>query len=193
MLNVKFQILRLLNEEIDRLERIRKQVYAGRDYEKRKEYEDDLKWCKNALDTLRKEFDVLSEKAYLSKSEKAMAYAYYCKGMTWEEAFREALDMFTVKEMKEYEKTEKEEDEEEERAMKEEQKQNEEEERAVKEEQKQNEEAQKEIKVKQNKYVMRLKKSVIRKIQKYFNYYNHGESKKSKKSNEGKITSSQDN
>lgn len=176
MLNVKFQILRLLNEEIARLEHIRKQVYAGRDYEKRKEYEDDLKWCKNALDTLRKEFDVLSEKAYLSKPEKAMAYAYYCEGMTWADAFNEALDMFTVKEMEEYDKTVKEEDEEEERA--------------VKEEQKQNEEEQKKITVKQNKYVMKLKKSMIRKIQKYFNYYNKGESKKSKA---GKIVSSQDN
>ena len=105
MLSVKFKILRLLNEEINRLESIRKQVYAGRDYEKRKEYEDDLKWCKNALATLRKEFDVLSEKAYLSKPEKAMAYAYYCKGMTWGKSFDGALDMFTAKELEEYDNT----------------------------------------------------------------------------------------
>lgn len=150
MLNVKFQILRLLNEEIRRLEKIQKQVYASRDYEKRKEYDENLKRCKNELAILRKDFDKLAEEAFLSDKEKELAYGYYCKGKEWETAFGAVLPLLTTEKLDLYEKNVK----------------------------------------KQEQHMMRLKKSLIRKIQKYFNYYNKGESKKSKAD---KIVSSQDN
>lgn len=150
MLNVKFQILRLLNEEIARLESIRKQIYAGRDYEKQKEYEENLNCCKNVLAILCKDFDKLAEEAFLSDKEKALAKGYYRDGEDWETAFGAVLPLLTTEKLDLYYKNVE----------------------------------------KQELHMMRLKKSMIRKIQKYFNYYNKGESKKS---NAGKIVSSQDN
>lgn len=103
MLNVKFQTLRLLNEEIDRLESIRKQIYAGRDYEKQKEYEENLNCCKNVLAILCKDFDKLAEEAFLSDKEKALAKGYYRDGEDWETAFIDVLSILAPEKLKLFE------------------------------------------------------------------------------------------
>lgn len=146
MLKMKLNYLRLLTKEIERLKKLQHELYKSRDFAKEKMCKADLDQCKKERDRLLSEN--LLDKAPLSKREKIMAHSYYCNGMTWEQAFGKALELFSDTEMKEYEKTVKEEDEEEEREVKEEQ----------------SEEEKTKIKVKQNKYVSNLKKSIERKI-----------------------------
>lgn len=151
MLNAKLKMLRLLNEEINRLEKIRVQMHKRQGDKDIKKYDDDLVWCKTMRDWLIGKRSVgineLLEEAYLSKKEKAMAHAYYCEGKTWEQAFGAALEMFTAKELEEYEKAEKEEEAKEAAAAK------------------ANGKGKEKEKVKSNKYVEKLKKSIARKIQ----------------------------
>lgn len=143
MLNVKLSYLRLLNDEINRLEALREQMASCRDYEKKKEYYDDLAWCGKEKSRLLCEG--LLDKLPLSSEEKVMARIYYYEGKTWEYAFKDMRDGLPYEKQKLY-------------GVEEEKKEEEEEEEKEKEK-------------KPNKNMVRLKKSITRKIQSTFNYY----------------------
>lgn len=133
MLNVKLNYLRLLNEEINRLEALREQMAKSRDDEKKKEYYVSLKWCRDEKSRLLCEG--LLDKLPLSSEERVMARIYYYKGKTWEHAFIDLRDSLPYEKQKLYGEVEEGEEE------------------------------------KPNKNMVRLKKSIIRKIQSTFNYY----------------------
>lgn len=105
MLNVKLNYLRLLNEEICRLEGIREQMTKSRDAGKKKEYYDDLAWCKKEMSRLLSE--ELLNKVELSEEETVMAKSYYYRGKTWELAFSDLLLTFDSKKYEFYSKNEK--------------------------------------------------------------------------------------
>lgn len=90
MLNWKLQSLRLLKEEIDRLERIREQMQKSRDFEKKKAYYDNLAQCRKARSLLLSE--KLLDKVLLSEAERAMAENFYYEGKKWEDAVWNAID-----------------------------------------------------------------------------------------------------
>lgn len=135
MLNVKLNYLRLLNEEINRLEALTEQMAKCRDHEKKREYYADLKWCRAERSRLRCER--LLDKLPLSSEEREMARSYYYSGKTWEHAFRDLCDTLPYEKQKLYGEGEEKEGEEK----------------------------------KLNKNMVRLKKSITRKIQNTFNYY----------------------
>lgn len=136
MLNVKLNYLRLLNEEIARLENLREQMAKSRDYEKKQEYYADLKWCRDEKSRLLCEG--LLDKLPLSSEERVMARIYYYTGKTWEHAFKDLRDSLPYEKRKLYGEEEEEKEEK-----------------------------------KLNKNMVRLKKSITRKIQNTFNYYLH--------------------
>lgn len=106
MLNMKFQTLRLLNHEIERLENLRIKLHKSRDSAKEKRCKADLDQCKKERDRLLSEN--LLDKALLSKYEKIMAYSYYYRGKTWEGSFCDVLEQLPAKKLKEFEKDEEE-------------------------------------------------------------------------------------
>lgn len=114
MLNVKLNYLRLLNEEIARLENLREQMAKSRDYEKKQEYYADLKWCRDeksrllaAKSDVPDGLDVLLDEVGLSEEEKIMAKSFYYKGKTWEDAFNDLVFQLEDNEQKFYRKKEK--------------------------------------------------------------------------------------
>lgn len=107
MLNVKLNYLRLLNEEINRLEGIREQMAKSRDPEKKKEYRDDLAWCREEKARLRREELLQKVIVPLSEEEMVMARSFYYNGKKWEDAFYEVLDTLTPTKLELYSKNEK--------------------------------------------------------------------------------------
>ena len=106
MLNMKFQTLRLLNQEIDRLKKLQHKLYKSRDFAKEK-------GCRANLAQLEKERDrLLSEnlldKALLSKYEKIMARSYYYYGKTWGGSFCDVLEQLPAEKLAESRKDEEE-------------------------------------------------------------------------------------
>lgn len=85
MVYVKLKTLRTLNEEIQRLEKMRIQIARSRSEEKKKRFGDNLKQCKAEKHQLISE--CLVESLRLTDEEKEMAKNFYYKGMTWEESF----------------------------------------------------------------------------------------------------------
>ena len=106
MLNMKFQTLRLLNHEIERLEKLRNDLHKKRDFAKEKRCKADLDQCKKERDRLLSEN--LLDKALLSKYEKIMAYSYYYRGKTWEGSFCDVLEQLPAEKLKEFKKDEEE-------------------------------------------------------------------------------------
>lgn len=107
MLNVKLNYLRLLNEEICRLEGIREQMAKSRDPEKKKGYYDDLAWCRKEKAHLLCEELLKKVIVPLSEEEMAMARSFYYDGKKWEDAFYEVLDTLTSTKLELYSKNEK--------------------------------------------------------------------------------------
>lgn len=114
MLNVKLNYLRLLNEEINRLEALTEQVAGCRESKKKKGYYADLAWCrkeKNRLLAAKSDvpdgLDVLLDEVGLSEEEKIMAKSFYYKGKTWEDAFNDLVFQLEDNEQKFYRKKEK--------------------------------------------------------------------------------------
>lgn len=90
MLNWELQSLRLLKEEIDRLERIGKKMEKSRKSKKNKAYYANLEQCRKTRSLLLSE--KLLEKVPLSKAERAMAESFYYHGKKWEDAVWDAID-----------------------------------------------------------------------------------------------------
>lgn len=106
MLKMKLNYLRLLNQEIDRLENLRIELHKSRDSAKKKGCQADLAQCKKERDRLLSEN--LLDKALLSKYEKIMAYSYYYRGKTWEGSFCDVLEQLPAEKLKEFKKDEEE-------------------------------------------------------------------------------------
>lgn len=100
MLNWELQSLRLLNEEIYRLEGIGEQMEKSRDNKKKKAYYANLEQCRKTRNLLlsRK----LLDKVPLSKAEGVMAESFYYHGKKWEDAVWDAIDTLSPERQKSF-------------------------------------------------------------------------------------------
>ena len=101
MLNWELQSLRLLNEEIYRLEGIGAQMEKSRDNEKKKAYYANLDQCRKTRSLLLSK--KLLDKVPLSKAERVMAESFYYHGKKWEDAVWDAIDTLSSRKQRLYE------------------------------------------------------------------------------------------
>lgn len=85
MLNYKLHQIRFIVKEVARLEGLINQMSKSRDYEKKKKFNADLKFCREQKVKLMEE--KLLDDLYISDEEKIMADNYFYKGMEWVDAF----------------------------------------------------------------------------------------------------------
>ncbi len=98
MYNYVLNSVRLLTIEIKRLKGLADQMKKSNDNQKKKEYEDFIKGCKEEKNKLLKQYcpEKIIESLHLSDDEKTMAEFYYLKGTTWEEAFYETDEFINI-------------------------------------------------------------------------------------------------
>lgn len=91
MLIYMLNCLRMINEEVQRLEGVRKETYKSPDCEKRSNYEKNLAKCKEELKKKKKELEpykTILKIVLKDKGDIEMAYNYYFKGKSWEDSYK---------------------------------------------------------------------------------------------------------
>lgn len=89
MLNYKLNQIKILAKEIERLEGLRNQIEKSPNANYKKEYYENLKWCKNEFSRLSSE-DLL-DNLELSDEEKRMVFLYFYKNVKWKDAMYKGL------------------------------------------------------------------------------------------------------
>lgn len=85
MLNVKLNTLMILVKEVKRLEKLKPKMSKSSDSEKKKEFEEELRRCREEKEKLLSE--KLLENTLLDKNMLEIAKKHYYKGMPWEKAY----------------------------------------------------------------------------------------------------------
>ena len=77
--------------EIARLEDLSEEIRKSRSSKRKREYEDNIKWCKEEKENMLDKYcpDKIIEKLNLTDDEKKMARLHYIEGMSWSEAYYE--------------------------------------------------------------------------------------------------------
>lgn len=99
MLNYKLNQIRTIVKEVERLEKMYKQISKSRDDKKRNEFYENLKLCRQ--EKIRLTTERLLDELLLSEGEKEMACNCYCKGNNWTNAY---VNSSLNNENKDYEK-----------------------------------------------------------------------------------------
>lgn len=85
MLNYKLNQIRTIVKEVERLEKMYKQISKSRDEKKKNEFYENLKLCRQ--EKIRVTTESLLDDLFLSEGEKKMACNYYYKGNDWTTAY----------------------------------------------------------------------------------------------------------
>lgn len=98
MYNYILNSVRSITLEIAKLQGLASQMAKSNDYERKRQYEEFIKWCKNEKEKLLENYcpERIIENLYLSDDEKIMARSYYLYGKSWEEAFYETDEFLYI-------------------------------------------------------------------------------------------------
>lgn len=94
ILYVELKKMRNLNEEVDRMEKIKMQIVKCRDSEFRSAFYVDLDWYKEERGQFKKKMETILDKSNLYDDELILIKQYYLEGKTWGQAFGAVLEAF---------------------------------------------------------------------------------------------------